>query len=120
MAWGSSLLTLAPRYKGKLTSHFYFTPLSLSYLLFPLPPSLPPSFLPSLLHSHYHEILQSFFAVAQSRKNPRILDNICAAISRMIMAHMQGVPLEQVQNRALHTSHGLQWLWVAFIGLSIY
>jgi hypothetical protein len=46
--------------------------------------------------SHYHEVLGTLFATAQTRRDARILDNISAAICRMILAHPQGVPLDQV------------------------
>lgn len=53
--------------------------------------------------SRYPEILQSLFTVAHTRENGRILDNVCAAVCRMVMANQQAVPLDQVQ--ALHFNH---------------
>lgn len=46
--------------------------------------------------SHYHEILQALFGLAHSRHNGRLMDNICAAVSRMIISQQEQVPLEQV------------------------
>ncbi|XP_064641472.1 importin-4-like [Lineus longissimus] len=45
---------------------------------------------------HYEEILKHLFHVLQREHNPRVLDNICAAVCRMIMANMQVVPIDQV------------------------
>ena len=58
----------------------------------------PLSYSPVSFHlcSRYQEILQTLFTTAQRRRNAHILDNICGAISRMIMACPQAVPLEQV------------------------
>ena len=36
------------------------------------------------------------FALAQRRQNGRLVDNVCAAVCRMIVAQQDGVPLEQV------------------------
>ena len=56
-------------------------------------------------NSHYHDILQRLFTVAQSRRNARILDNICAAICRMIMAYTEGIPVEQVCHKTHAHTH---------------
>ena len=46
--------------------------------------------------SHYSDILQALFVMAQTRQDGRLMDNICAAVSRMITAQCDKVPLEQV------------------------
>ena len=37
------------------------------------------------------------FSLLQSRHNGRLADNICAAVCRLIVAHKDSVPLEQVR-----------------------
>ncbi len=50
-------------------------------------------------YSNYTLILQHLFIISQSTKsqNGRVMDNICAAICRMIMARQDTIPLEQVR-----------------------
>lgn len=45
---------------------------------------------------HYNEILKTLFDVMNTESNPRVLDNICAAVCRMIWHSPQSVPLAQV------------------------
>ncbi|RUS88757.1 hypothetical protein EGW08_003474 [Elysia chlorotica] len=50
----------------------------------------------TLMIGQYNEILKTFFDVMNTEGNPRVLDNICAAVCRMIMHSPQNVPLAQV------------------------
>ena len=49
-----------------------------------------------ILSSQYPEILSGLFGLAQTRHNGRLMDNICAAVCRMITSQQERVPLEQV------------------------
>lgn len=53
-------------------------------------------FIVIFISSHYADILQALFTLAQTRQDGRLMDNICAAVSRMITAQCDKVPLEQV------------------------
>ncbi|GFN80012.1 importin-4 [Plakobranchus ocellatus] len=44
----------------------------------------------------YPDILKTLFAIMNSESNPRVMDNICAAVCRMIWHSPQSVPLAQV------------------------
>ena len=46
--------------------------------------------------SQYPVILKAFFDALNKETDPRAVDNICAAVCRMIMAKTDAVPLEQV------------------------
>lgn len=46
--------------------------------------------------SKYQEVIPMLFALAQRRQNGRLVDNVCAAVCRLIVAQQDGVPLEQV------------------------
>ncbi|OWF34795.1 Importin-4 [Mizuhopecten yessoensis] len=48
------------------------------------------------LFSRYPEVLKCLFDAMSKAENPRLLDNICAATCRMIMANKAGVPMSQV------------------------
>ncbi|KAK0045008.1 importin-4 [Biomphalaria pfeifferi] len=45
--------------------------------------------------SHYTDILKTLFSVMGTESNPRVLDNVCAAVCRMIWFSQQNVPLTQ-------------------------
>ncbi|KAL1117460.1 hypothetical protein AAG570_004786 [Ranatra chinensis] len=45
---------------------------------------------------HYPEILTAFSRALPTEKSAKVLDNICGAISRLIIANTPGVPIEQV------------------------
>lgn len=46
-----------------------------------------------ILLSHYPDILQALFSIAQTRLSPRLVDNICAALCRMILVQQDDIPL---------------------------
>ena len=46
--------------------------------------------------SRYSEILKLMFELLNKEKNPRVIDNICAAVCRMIMASQTACPVEVV------------------------
>ncbi|XP_059170198.1 importin-4-like isoform X2 [Physella acuta] len=46
--------------------------------------------------SHYTDILKTLFTVMNAERNPRVLDNVCAAVCRMVWHSQQNVPLAQV------------------------
>jgi len=48
-------------------------------------------------HRQYPDILKSLFDNLNGESNGRVVDNICAATCRMIMANKAGVPMEQVK-----------------------
>lgn len=41
-------------------------------------------------------MLSLFSNLLVKESDRRVIDNLCAALCRMIMSHMEGVPLEQV------------------------
>lgn len=45
---------------------------------------------------HFPEVLRALFALITMETDPRCLDNICAAVCRMIMVQPDVVPLDQV------------------------
>ncbi|XP_069618553.1 importin-4 [Ranitomeya imitator] len=45
---------------------------------------------------NFPKLLSIFSSMMSSQKNARTLDNVCAAVSRMILAHPEGVPVQQV------------------------
>ena len=46
--------------------------------------------------SHYRTILEALFLILSQNQPPRVVDNICGAVSRMMMANRNSVPLEKV------------------------
>ena len=46
--------------------------------------------------SHYPAILDALFALLQREHEPRVVDNICAAVCRMIVTDIHKVPMDQV------------------------
>lgn len=48
------------------------------------------------MHKHYPKLLSVLSAIISCEKNGRALDNVCGAVSRMVLSHPGGVPLEQV------------------------
>ena len=55
-----------------------------------------PSFLNHLFR-HYPELLTALARALPSEKNSRVLDNICGAISRLIIANTNAIPINQVR-----------------------
>jgi hypothetical protein len=54
-----------------------------------------------MLCRHFPQILQ-ILSTALSRENsPLALDNICAAITRMIIVNMSAVPMDQVGTKEI-------------------
>lgn len=47
---------------------------------------------------HYTKILEALFFILKQEHEPRVVDNICAAVCRMISANVTLVPMEQVWN----------------------
>lgn len=47
-------------------------------------------------NSLYSSILQALFGLLNQGQPPLVQDNICGAVSRMIMASPQSLPLDQV------------------------
>ncbi|XP_073431462.1 importin-4 isoform X2 [Dendrobates tinctorius] len=45
---------------------------------------------------NFPKLLSVLSSIMSSQKNARTLDNVCGAVSRMILAHPEGVPVEQV------------------------
>lgn len=45
---------------------------------------------------HFPEVLRALFTLVTMETDPRCLDNICAAVCRMVMAQPDAVPLDQV------------------------
>ncbi|KAH3769238.1 hypothetical protein DPMN_170487, partial [Dreissena polymorpha] len=48
------------------------------------------------MHRHYAEVLKILFGVLNNEKNGRVIDNVCAAVSRMILTSQSNVPLDVV------------------------
>ncbi|XP_063239917.1 importin-4-like [Bacillus rossius redtenbacheri] len=48
------------------------------------------------LHPHFPEILQALSSAAATETHPGALDNICGALSRMVISNVNGIPMEQV------------------------
>lgn len=46
--------------------------------------------------SHYQAILEALFLNLSQNQPPRVVDNICGAVSRMMMANRNSLPLEKV------------------------
>lgn len=46
--------------------------------------------------SHYQTILEALFVILSQNQPPRVVDNICGAVSRMVMANRNSLPLEKV------------------------
>lgn len=51
--------------------------------------------------SHYSDILKKLIEILNRETYRRAIDNICAALCRMIMAHSEAVPLDQVKSKYL-------------------
>uniref|UniRef100_A0A673LM73 Importin-4-like n=1 Tax=Sinocyclocheilus rhinocerous TaxID=307959 RepID=A0A673LM73_9TELE len=49
-----------------------------------------------IIASDYPVMLSLFSNLLSKESDLRVIDNLCAALCRMIMSHVQGVPLEQV------------------------
>ncbi|KAB5586574.1 hypothetical protein PHYPO_G00003290 [Pangasianodon hypophthalmus] len=49
-----------------------------------------------IISSDYPMMLSLFSNLLVKESDRRVIDNLCAALCRMIMSHMEGVPLEQV------------------------
>ncbi|CAH3171023.1 unnamed protein product [Porites lobata] len=45
---------------------------------------------------HYQNVLESLFVILSQNQPPRVVDNICGAVCRMIMANRNSIPLEKV------------------------
>ncbi|KAJ7385023.1 Importin 4 [Desmophyllum pertusum] len=45
---------------------------------------------------HYQTILEALFLILSQNQPPRVVDNICGAVSRMVMANRNSVPLGKV------------------------
>ncbi|XP_015777738.1 PREDICTED: importin-4-like [Acropora digitifera] len=45
---------------------------------------------------HYQTILETLFVILSQNQPPRVVDNICGAVSRMMMANRNSLPLEKV------------------------
>uniref|UniRef100_V9KAN5 Importin-4 n=1 Tax=Callorhinchus milii TaxID=7868 RepID=V9KAN5_CALMI len=48
------------------------------------------------MHTHYPSLLNILSSIISREQNRRVLDNVCGAVSRMILTHVSGVPIEQV------------------------
>ncbi|XP_075067258.1 importin-4 [Mixophyes fleayi] len=48
------------------------------------------------MHTHYPKLLSVLSSIISSEKNAHALDNVCGAVSRMMLSHPVGVPVEQV------------------------
>lgn len=46
--------------------------------------------------SHIPEVLKVLFEILNKEKNLRVIDNVCAAVCRMITAGLHSVPLDVV------------------------
>uniref|UniRef100_A0AAZ3QZG8 Importin N-terminal domain-containing protein n=1 Tax=Oncorhynchus tshawytscha TaxID=74940 RepID=A0AAZ3QZG8_ONCTS len=51
---------------------------------------------PSIIMKYYPMMLSLFSNLLSKEQDRRVIDNLCAALCRMIMSNMEGVPLEQV------------------------
>lgn len=49
-----------------------------------------------LITPHYQTILEALFVILSQNQPPRVVDNICGAVSRMVMANRNSLPLEKV------------------------
>ncbi|XP_066460134.1 importin-4 isoform X2 [Eleutherodactylus coqui] len=48
------------------------------------------------MFKNFPKLLSMFSSLISTEKNERTLDNVCGAVSRMILTHPEGVPVEQV------------------------
>ena len=48
------------------------------------------------IHPKYPEIMQVFMDILTGEQNRRVVDNICAAFCRLIISHIDGVPMDSV------------------------
>lgn len=48
-------------------------------------------------------MLSLFSNLLSKEQDRRVIDNLCAALCRMIMSNMEGVPLEQVLSMHVHS-----------------
>ena len=51
----------------------------------------------ALTDSHFPSMLDALYGMAVAGQPPRVMDNICGALSRMAMANRAAVPLEKVR-----------------------
>lgn len=58
--------------------------------------------LSSITHRNYPQILQNLSAALSREDTDLALDNICAAIARLILTNINAVPMEQVYLSSLH------------------
>jgi hypothetical protein len=45
---------------------------------------------------HYPQILEALFFLLKREHEVRVVDNVCAAVCRMILTNISKVPMEQV------------------------
>ena len=57
---------------------------------------------------HYQTILETLFVVLSQNQPPRVVDNICGAVSRMMMANRNSLPLEKVCVLSLAVQNNMQ------------
>ena len=50
----------------------------------------------TFVYRHFPEVLRALFTLVTMETDPRCLDNICAAVCRMIIAQPDAVPIDQV------------------------
>lgn len=65
-------------------------------------------------YSKYSDVLSHLFGVAHSRKTAksrRIVDNVCAAVCRMIVAQQDAVPLDKVTHTPSLSHHLIRIVW---------
>ncbi|XP_070574661.1 importin-4-like [Ptychodera flava] len=49
-----------------------------------------------ILYDKYPEILNILFTLASKESKPQVVDNVCAAVCRLIVTNISGIPVEQV------------------------
>ncbi|CAH2294413.1 importin-4 [Pelobates cultripes] len=49
-----------------------------------------------IIQQQYPKLLSILSSIISCEKNARVMDNVCGAVSRMVLSHPNGVPLEQV------------------------
>uniref|UniRef100_A0A673XW92 Importin 4 n=1 Tax=Salmo trutta TaxID=8032 RepID=A0A673XW92_SALTR len=65
-----------------------------------------------LVAQDYPMMLSLFSNLLSKEQDRRVIDNLCAALCRMIMSNMEGVPLEQVLSTHVHS-------WDVILGLCL-
>uniref|UniRef100_A0A8D0GHS6 Importin 4 n=1 Tax=Sphenodon punctatus TaxID=8508 RepID=A0A8D0GHS6_SPHPU len=48
------------------------------------------------LHKHYPKLLGVVSSILSQERSSRVMDNVCVAVARMVMAYPGGVPIDQV------------------------